>query len=257
MKRTTVRVTAMLLLCMTTALLTACGDENKPATSKPAVSSEDVKKEVRDASETTMAYFEARKKAYQEQVAARLEDYDKKLDELKAMAMTMGDEARTRINQKMEALQKKVASAYQKLDELKMAADNAWEGSKPRMDSALAELENAYQETNKEVKDASEGSLAYLRRQRDEYQKQIEAQLKEYDQKLDELQVKVGAVKQEAKALLNQQIQALREKQHAAHDKLDKLSTATGKAWEDLKSGMDTAMENLAKAYHDAVSHFE
>jgi DNA repair exonuclease SbcCD ATPase subunit len=257
MRRTTVRLTAILLLCMTTALLTACGDENEPATSKPAVSSEDVKKEVRDASETTMAYFEARKKAYQEQVAARLEDYDKKLDELKAMAMTMGDEARTRINQKMELLQKKVAAAYQKLDELKMAADNAWEGSKSRMDSALAELENAYQETNKEAKDASEGSLAYMRHQRDEYQKQIEAQLKGYDQKLDELEVKAGAVKQQAKALLNQQIQALREKQRAAHDELDKLSTATGKAWEDLKSGTDAAMEDLAKAYHEALSHFE
>jgi TolA-binding protein len=152
MRRTTVRLTAILLLCMTTALLTACGDENEPATSKPAVSSEDVKKEVRD---------------------------------------------------------------------------------------------------------ASEGSLAYMQHQRDEYQKQIEAQLKKYDQKLDELEVKAGAVKQEAKALLNQQIQALREKQRAAHDELDKLSTATGKAWEDLQSGTDAAMDDLAKAYHEALSHFE
>jgi DNA repair exonuclease SbcCD ATPase subunit len=257
MKPITVRVTAILLLCLTTALLTACGDEKEPATSKPTVSSEDVKKEVTDAAKTTVAYFEARKKAYQEQVAARLEDYDKRLDELKAMAMTMRDQARTRINQKMELLQKKVASAYQKLDELKIATDNAWEGSKSRMDSALAELENAYQETNKEVKDASEESLAYMQHQRDEYQKQIEAQLKEYDQKLDELEVKARTVKQGTKALFNQKIDALREKQRTAHDELDKLSTATGKAWEDLKSGMDTAMEDLAKAYHDAVSHFE
>ena len=257
MTRTTVRLTALLLLCMTSALLTACGDEKEPATSKPAVSSEDVKREVRDAAETTMAYFEARKKAYQEQAATRLGDYDKKLGELKAMAMTMGDEARTTINQKIEVLRKKEAAAYQKLDELKIAADNAWHESKSRMDSALAELENAYQETNKEAKDASKGSSAYMRHQRDEYQKQIEAQLKKYDQKLDELEVKAGAVKQEAKALLNQQIQALREKQRAAQDELDKLSTATGKAWEDLKSGTDAAMEDLATAYHEALSHFE
>jgi len=240
---------------MTTALLTACGDEKEPATSKPAVSSEDVKKEVTDAAETTMAYLEARKKAYQEQVAATLEDYDKKLDELKAMAM--GDEARTKINQKMEVLQKKVASAYQKLDELKIAADNAWDGLKSRMDSALAELENAYQETNKEVKDASEESLAYMRYQRDEYQKQIETQLKEYDQKLDELEEKARTVKQETKALFNQKIEALREKQRAAHMEWERLSSSSGKAWEDIESGMNTAMDDLAKAYHDAVSHFE
>jgi predicted nucleic acid-binding Zn-ribbon protein len=125
------------------------------------------------------------------------------------------------------------------------------------MDSALAELENAYQETNKEVKDASEGSLAYLRRQRDEYQKQIEAQLKEYDQKLDELEVKAGTVKQEAKALFNQKIEALREKQRAAHMEWERLSSSSGKAWDDIESGMNTAMGDLAKAYHDAVPHFE
>ena len=96
-----------------------------------------------------------------------------------------------------------------------------------------------------------------MRHQKDEYQKQIEAQLKEYDQKLDELEVKARIAKQETKALFNQKIEALREKQRAAHDKLDRLSIATGKAWEDLKSGTDAAMEDLAKAYHDAVSHFE
>ena len=257
MTRTTLRPTTLLLLCMTTALLTACGDQKEPATSKPAVSSEDVKREVGDAAETTMAYLEGRKREYQEQVAARLEDYDKKLGELKAMAMTMGDEARTRINQKIEVLRKKEAAAYQKLDEVKIAADNAWHESKSRMDSALAELENAYQETNKEAKDASKGSSAYMRHQRDEYQKQIEAQLKEYDQKLDGLEVKARTVTQEAKALFNQEIEALRERQRAAHDKLDKLSTATGKAWEDLQSGTDAAMDDLAKAYHEALCHFE
>ena len=152
MRRTTVRLRAILLFCLTTALFTACGDENEPATSKPAVSSGDVKKEIRD---------------------------------------------------------------------------------------------------------ASEGSLAYIRHQRDEYQKQIEAQLKEYDQKLDGLEVKARTVTQEAKALFHQEIEALRERQRAAHDKLDKLSTATGKAWEDLQSGTDAAMDDLAKAYHEALSHFE
>jgi hypothetical protein len=257
MTRTTLRVTTLLLLCMTTALLTACGDQKEPATSKPAVSSEDVKREVRDAAETTMAYLEARKGEYHQQVTARLEDYDKKLGELKAMAMTMGDEAGSRINQKIEVLRTKEAAAYQKLDELKIAADNAWQESKSRMDSAMAELENAYQETNKEAKDASKGSSAYMRHQRDEYQKQIEAQLKEYDQKLDELEVKAGTVKQEAKALFNQKIEALREKQRAAHMEWERLSSSSGKAWEDIESGMNTAMDDLAKAYHEALSHFE
>jgi hypothetical protein len=62
MTQTTLRVTAIMLLCIIKALLTACGDQKEPATSEPAVSSEDVKREVRDAAETTMAYLEARKR---------------------------------------------------------------------------------------------------------------------------------------------------------------------------------------------------
>jgi DNA repair exonuclease SbcCD ATPase subunit len=248
---------AILAVCVSMALLTACGDQKEPATTEPSVTSENVKKEVKDTAETTMPYLEAKKRQYQEQVAATLEDYDKKLDELKAAAMTLGEEAQANIDQKMEVLQEKMASAYQKLDELKTAADNAWEGSKSHMDSALEEVENAYQETKKEATDASEGSLAYMDQQKDQYQKRIEAQLKEYDQKLAELEAKTGTVEQKARTLLEQQIQSLREKQRAAHTAWEKLSASSGKAYEDIKSGMNSAMDDLARAYHDAASHLE
>jgi len=252
------RTAAIPAVCVIMALLTACGDQKEPATSsEPSVTSEDVKKEAKDAAETTMTYLEAKKREYQGQVEARLEEYDKKLDELKATAMTLGEEAQANINQKMEVLQKKMASAYQKLDDLKIAADNAWDGSKSHMDSALEEVENAYQETKKEAMNASEESLAYVDQQKDQYQKRIEAQLKEYDQKLDELEAKTGTVEQKARTLLEQQIQSLREKQRAAHMEWEKLSASSGKAWEDIKSGMNSAMDDLARAYHDAASHFE
>jgi DNA repair exonuclease SbcCD ATPase subunit len=252
------RTGGILAVCVIMALLPACGDQKEPETSqKPSVTSENVKKEVKDAAETTMTYLEERKKEYQEQVAARLADYDKKLEELKAEAMTMGEEAQAKINQKMEVLQTKVASAYQKLDDLKIAADNTWEASKSHMDSALEEVENAYQETKKEAMNASEKSLAFMNQQKDQYQKRIEAQIKEYDQKLDELEAKTMKVKQESRALLDQQMQSLREKQRAAHTAWEKLSASSGKAWEDMKSGMNRSLDDLSKAYRDAASHFE
>lgn len=109
----------------------------------------------------------------------------------------------------------------------------------------------------KEVKGTAETTMGYLEAKKEEYQKHIEAQLEEYDQKLDQLEAKAGTVKQEARALLDQQMQSLREKQRAAHTEWERLTTSSGKAWEDVKSGMDQAMDDLARAYHDAASHFQ
>jgi hypothetical protein len=35
------------------------------------------------------------------------------------------------------------------------------------------------------------------------------------------------------------------------------LETKSADAWEDVKSGMDAALENLKNSYNDAVSHFK
>ena len=37
----------------------------------------------------------------------------------------------------------------------------------------------------------------------------------------------------------------------------DALETKSADAWEDIKFGMDAALENLKNSYNDAVSHFK
>ena len=255
--RNTLTLALVLTFCLSLAWLTACGDNKDPATSKTPVTSKDVNKDVKDAAETTKTHLDKGKSTYEQGVSAKLESFESKVDELKAMALNMGEDAQAKLSHKIEILQKKKESAYQKLAELNIAVGNARQDAKSRMDMALQELENAYQDAKKEAAEASEGSLAYMQHKREEYQEQTEAQLKEYDQKLDELEAKTGTLEGDAKTVLERQMQTLREKQRAAHDELDKLETATGKAWEDLKSGTEAAMDDLSEAYHDALSHFE
>ena len=113
------------------------------------------------------------------------------------------------------------------------------------------------EDVKKEAKSAVETTTDYLETQKREYQEQVEAQLKAYDQKLDQLQAKAGLLKEEARASLDEQLESLREKQRAAQEEWEKLAASSGKAWEDMKSGMDRAMDDLAAAYHDAASHFQ
>ena len=52
-------------------------------------------------------------------------------------------------------------------------------------------------------------------------------------------------------------MEELRNKKQAAAEKLNELNSASGKAWEDIKSGMDSAMDALGKAFDRARSHFK
>jgi len=49
----------------------------------------------------------------------------------------------------------------------------------------------------------------------------------------------------------------LRKRRDAIFKKLEELRSTSGKAWEDLKSGLDTAMDEIEKAYQQALSRFK
>jgi hypothetical protein len=48
----------------------------------------------------------------------------------------------------------------------------------------------------------------------------------------------------------------LRQKRDEVSAKLKELSSSSGKAWEQLKSGIDAAMEDLGNAYKKAAAEF-
>jgi superfamily II RNA helicase len=109
----------------------------------------------------------------------------------------------------------------------------------------------------KEAKEAVETAKAYTQQQKKEYQEQIEAKIKGYDQNLDELKVKAKGVKGEAKAEFNRQMDELRKKKEAASQKLKEMKSATGRAWEDLKSGTEAAVEDLEKTFNQMIKRFK
>lgn len=93
--------------------------------------------------------------------------------------------------------------------------------------------------------------------QKEEYQKQIVAKLKEFNQKLEELKGKAVDLKEESKEEFNQQMEELKKKQVTAKKKLEELKTASTKTWETLKAEMDAAMEDLNELYEKMISHFK
>jgi hypothetical protein len=66
----------------------------------------------------------------------------------------------------------------------------------------------------------------------------------------------VETLEGDAKAKAEQQLTALRQKRDEVSEKLKDLSSSSGHAWEQLKSGIDAAMEDLGNACKKAAAEF-
>ncbi|MCK5779202.1 MAG: coiled coil domain-containing protein [Rhodospirillales bacterium] len=88
------------------------------------------------------------------------------------------------------------------------------------------------------------------------YQQKVQAQLDEWSAEIDKLRAKADKADADAQIALNREIDDLRDKKNQAREKLDELSDASEGAWEDLKTGIESASNQLGQALRSAQSRF-
>jgi len=113
------------------------------------------------------------------------------------------------------------------------------------------------QDLKKESKEALNTAMAYTEQKKEAYQKQIEAELKAYEEKLDKLKDGAMGLKDDAKAEYDRQIGALEQKMKSASEKFNALKSASGETWDDVKSAMDKAVDELRDNYDKVIAHFK
>jgi DNA repair ATPase RecN len=77
----------------------------------------------------------------------------------------------------------------------------------------------------------------------------MEAQLKHWGAKLDELVAKAGEAGTDAKDDYRKHVEELKEKHQAAQAKLEELKAAGSEKWETLKTGVESAWHELDVAF--------
>ncbi|MDR4505088.1 MAG: hypothetical protein MRK01_09900 [Candidatus Scalindua sp.] len=120
-----------------------------------------------------------------------------------------------------------------------------------------AETHVSSEDVKRETGEALETQKTYLEQQKEKYQKGAESTLNDLNDKIKGLQAKAGQAGSDAKAKYNEIIEGLQKKQGEAQNRLNDLKSKSADAWEDVKSGMDAALENLNNSYNEAVSHFK
>ena len=93
--------------------------------------------------------------------------------------------------------------------------------------------------------------------ERDAYVKSIEARLAEFDQKLDGLDKRAGAMTGAAQTDFKRAIDDLRNQRKAVADKLDDLKKVSPESWTSLKGEIDSAMGNLERSYNEVSARYK
>jgi len=127
-------------------------------------------------------------------------------------------------------------------------------GEKEKAQSKSATVSK--EDVKKEAKEAYDATKAYTQEQMQAFRKQMEIKLNESGEKIDQLQAKAEKLGEDGKAKAEQQLTALRQKRDEVSEKLKELSSSSGNAWEQLKSGIDAAMEDLGNAYKKVAAEF-
>jgi len=112
------------------------------------------------------------------------------------------------------------------------------------------------EDVKKETKEALGAAKELTVQQKEEFQKKMRDKLDRIQREIDRLVFKANQAKKETRAELNKVIGELQKKKDAIAKKLQELESASGKAWNDLKSGLNASMEELEKSYKRAQSRF-
>jgi seryl-tRNA synthetase len=91
---------------------------------------------------------------------------------------------------------------------------------------------------------------------KEQYEKKLQAQLDKWDAEINKLKAKADGAKADGQLEYYKEIEELRTMQKNATDKLTELKNSSDDAWEDLKSGIDSAIGSLDNAFRAAVSRY-
>jgi predicted negative regulator of RcsB-dependent stress response len=116
---------------------------------------------------------------------------------------------------------------------------------------------NEPRSTQAAPEERSSAVTAQMKDERDAYVKNVDAQLAEFDQKVDGLNERAGAMTGAAKTDFKNAIDSLRDQRKTVDSKLDDLKKVNVESWMTLKGEVDSALASLDRSYMQVSNTYE
>lgn len=92
---------------------------------------------------------------------------------------------------------------------------------------------------------------------KDAYREKLDAQLKEWKAKIDQLETKAASVSSDAKDELAKEIADLRQRKAVVKEKWNELQKTGGETWDKMKDGVEKASGELKEKLDKLFSRFK
>lgn len=89
------------------------------------------------------------------------------------------------------------------------------------------------------------------------YREKLDAQLKEWKTRIDQLEGRVATLSAEAKAELVREIHELRARKMVVQEKWNELQKTGGEAWDAMREGVEKAAADLKESLERVISRFK
>ena len=96
-----------------------------------------------------------------------------------------------------------------------------------------------------------------MKQEYEKYQKKTQGELNEYKKKMKQLEANAKKVEGKAKVEVKEEMGELKKKMEVAEAKLKSMRSASGEAWEKMKSEVDSAMASVKESYEKVAAHFK
>lgn len=107
------------------------------------------------------------------------------------------------------------------------------------------------------MKQDSRQAVDYTYEKKEEYQRDLAAQMKELDVKIDELKAKAGRASDAVKAQFARDMEALDRQKAILAEKMEAVRSSSASGWNDVKAGANSAMDSVKQTYEKAKAHFQ
>lgn len=119
---------------------------------------------------------------------------------------------------------------------------------------AAADQPAGTEKITKETREAVEATKEYTAQQKEAFQRKAHEELAALQKQVIVLKGKVSEASTAARAELKKSIAELEKKKDTAKNKLDELRSATDTKWTEVKSGVNSALDELKESYQKALS---
>ena len=102
------------------------------------------------------------------------------------------------------------------------------------------------------VKQDSRQAADYTYEKKEEYQRDLAAQMNELDVKIDELKAKAARASDAVKAQFARDMEALDRQKAVLAEKMEAVKTSSASGWSEVKAGANSAMDSVKQTYEKA-----